>query len=907
VSRHGDLGLVALLGLLAVLLVGLCAALPTRAADFPLFAARIDASNAAERLVGGPDAIGGIGDWALGNGTLCAVISASDHEAMLSVTGGVLVDLGHCGRADDQWGVLHPLVNLSRSDVVPIGPGQIRAEVTGNAARVVTEGTIDGIRVRTRYALDLEERRRLRIETQVERVSEGPRLMLFGDVVLHGNRQLTPFSLDTRFPERSRGFVHPANDPDDLWQMLRALGGADAVVLVGGDVVRPGVSYGLRRARAEREFADGTRVALPGLSIHGDDFSLLAALSRPPWIGSADDLGLVELAQLPWMDLGLGERLLYEREIWVGRRADVASVTDLWWPDAPMLSGRVDDADAKIHVFGDAGAPVSERRSDPDGSFALRLPKGRYRMEVRAPGGRRSERDWLHEAHGAELSTIEVGAPARVELPRGQTMRLVFVRSDGQPSPLREDLLGFRVGESARDPGVRSPDVSLAALPDDPRTIVLRPGAYRVFATRGPEYSVSEARVELAAGERVRLEIEPPTRLFDTPHWRSADLHVHSLASHDSALPVAERLRSIVAQGVDVVVATEHDRVFDYTPSARALGLAGRVETIVGVESTSTAESAAAPYTLGHSNAFPLEVEPLAYRGGAPRAEGVRMRSLAADLRARTPRALLQLNHPRSKDGERKDLSYLSHLGSVGRPFEPARALSAEPNRVLLERDPTTRLRDLDFDLIELLNGSAMGQYRQTRADWWSLALQGEFRAATANSDSHRLGEIVALPRTYVRADDGAFDQRSFFEALGRGRSYGTTGPLLDVRLGSAGPGDTWQGRRGELEVRVAAAPWVDVERVRVYQNAQLVFDGELPPGGALRVPVRFSRDSLVSVEVEGSPGAVYRAIAPGFVPFAFSNPIFVDADASGRWEAPGLPDPRPPLLRDPLGRPALR
>jgi len=39
--------------------------------------------------------------------------------------------------------------------------------------------------------------------------------------------------------------------------------------------------------------------------------------------------------------------------------------------------------------------------------------------------------------------------------------------------------------------------------------------------------------------------------------------------------------------------------------------------------------------------------------------------------------------------------------------------------------------------------------------------------------------------------------------------------------------------------------------------------------------------------------GGVYAAtIAPGFVPTAFANPIFIDVDGNGRFDAPGLPPP---------------
>jgi len=52
---------------------------PAAASSGGLVAVRIDARNAQRTIQGGPDAIGGIGDWALQNGTLCA-LGASERD-----------------------------------------------------------------------------------------------------------------------------------------------------------------------------------------------------------------------------------------------------------------------------------------------------------------------------------------------------------------------------------------------------------------------------------------------------------------------------------------------------------------------------------------------------------------------------------------------------------------------------------------------------------------------------------------------------------------------------------------------------------------------------------------------------------------------------------------------------------
>ena len=261
-----------------------------------------------------------------------------------------------------------------------------------------------------------------------------------------------------------------------------------------------------------------------------------------------------------------------------------------------------------------------------------------------------------------------------------------------------------------------------------------------------------------------------------------------------------------------------------------------------------------------------------------------------------------------SRSEEVSDLNFFTHLSVAGEPFQPKSPLSALPNRVLLERDPTTGLRDLDFDLIELWNGDSLPQYRAVRSDWVALLLQGEFRPAVANSDSHVRGELIAYPRTYVRMPDaesarpGAVDAGTFVAALRAGNAFGSSGPLLDVTLATpdgtrTGPGDLHRGATGTLHVAVQSAPWVPVSQVRVWWNGRAVHAGGISRDAGLELPLRFERDGFVTVEVRGEPGPDYELVVPGFEPFAFSNPIFVDADGDGVFSAPGLPAQPLPIL----------
>ncbi len=873
-----------------------------------LFAERLTAERFAERAVGGPDADAGVGDWVLGNGTICAAISDPAHESPLSPHGGVLVDLGHCGRADDQWSVLHPLLNLSQAEVLPID--SIAAGRETGRAWIGTRAVYRGVEIRTTYTVDTIEPTALTIAIRARRFAPDERLFGLGTIALHASGQLSAFSLSRGDPARSAGFVHPASDRSSTRAMLASITDADLTVLVGGEELPP-ISYGLERLGAAR--VDGAvRDDVATFTITSGHYTLQNALASPPWLGRPRGApGLLHMARIPFMDLDPEAELALDYRIWVGDRADVASVTDRIYAAGRWVSGRVDDPQARVHFAFAEGGAVSEIAPDAQGRFALRLPPGSYRVEARAAGGRRIEQlvevpaGVGAEAAGTfELPALEVGAPGWVTVPGDFIGRLVFLRADGSgPVRFGESRLGFQAGELPIVSGLEADFVSFAGPGSAPRRLPVPPGAYRVLATRGPEYALHESALELRAGETKALPLAPLARVVPTPGWIAADLHVHSGRSFDSSLPEARQIEAFAASGAEVLVSTEHDRIFDPRAAIAASGLAGELTSVTGSEMTSAWAGGESPYTAGHLNVFPLEAEPTAWGRGAIPLEGRRLRDVLADLRERPRPPFVQMNHPRPDPRGGDVDAYFNHLAVAGEPYDPAKPLGEWPNAVLIERSPAHGLRDLDVDALEVFNAEDLTRYRQTRADWLSFLLQGERIVGTANSDSHRLGHVVGLPRTYVRVPDdrvAAFDEEAFLAALRAGRAYGSTGPLVNLRLGVAGLGEIHPGAKGVLEIAVNAPDWVPIREWRAYVDGELVHRAPIGRGESAALPLVFARDAFVTVEVEGPAEGLYRDVLPDFVPFAFTNPIFVDVDGNGRWDAPGLPEILPPTITRP-------
>ena len=260
-------------------------------------------------------------------------------------------------------------------------------------------------------------------------------------------------------------------------------------------------------------------------------------------------------------------------------------------------------------------------------------------------------------------------------------MRLTFLGEDGTPDPrFGAERPAIRFGGSEPPSSALTRDVSLAGVAADPAEVALAPGRYRVLAGRGPEFSVTEAQLEVVAGERATLAIDAPVRAVETPGWITADLHVHAAPSDDSAVPLAARVAEFVAEGDEVLVATDHDNVTDYGPVIRELQLASAIASVVGQEVTSSVSTPEAPHTFGHANAFPLPRRPQESRHGAIRSEGRRLREVVADVRALGGDRIVQLNHPRLRR-RRRCRPALLRPSLDGSRFRPAPAVERSPER----------------------------------------------------------------------------------------------------------------------------------------------------------------------------------------------------------------------------------
>ena len=869
-----------------------------------LIVKRITADNAASLIRQGPDAIGGIGDWFLSNGTLCAIISDVDHESEFSARGGSLVDLGFCGREDEHFASFHDLLDGSRR--LPMDAERIETQVTDDHAVVIVHSAQGTAKMQTRYRLSMQSPTELHIQKQLQ---NAPDLKFYSSLNFNLH-SLEPFIFNSRFPARSNGFENEDFVERGQSAIPEAARDADMIITPSPPDAAQSISYGWRMVKAER--VDGEdRYPVPFFMLADDSSNAMLVLSDTFYIGDGSEIGWLQLPQLLLLDLGEGT-LETEEIVYVGQRGDVASITDQVFTDTATLSGEVSESDVAIHVRDEKGNPITHVRPQTNGEFALKLPTGQYTLEVVASAGRRLQKS-VSMAQSDQLLPMLILPPApRLRLPQGQAMRLVFKGLNGTPDPnFTDTYTGFLVRHGDKEQKATPvPQVFLAGVESDPDYVELAPGDYRVYAVHGLEHSLEHVDITVRAESTSDLVINTPKRQLTTPHYIAADLHVHSGASYDNAFAETERVRTFVAENGEVMVSSEHDIPVDFQPKIEALGVATKITAIAAAEITSLLPTALNPYTGGHANFFPYRPDPLAYRRGMINHENRRWRDIIHDVKQREPEVVVQLNHPRLDmrlSGEELPSDwdeiidhgqFLDHMGSAGHPYNPHQPLHSSPNKVLIETDPATGLSDLSFDLIEVINPGGdqyQARIQAVRQDWLSFVKQGYRLVGTANSDSHGSDVQVAVPRTMVRINDDRvthFKQSAFLKSLKQGDAYGTTGPMLEVSLNGVHMGGMVKAERAQLEVSIQAVDWIPLNLVRLQVNGVTIEEYDLAPGKnehKLLIPMEFDQDAFVTLEVSGQATPEYLDVYPGLTPYAFSNPIYVDANADGVWTPPGL------------------
>lgn len=931
--------------------VALCATLFSCGSEPSPFA-RAYVIESLDEAIGGPKAIARPGDFVLENDHLRIAVLSARNSLGPGLYGGSLVDAdiqrshpaANKGHGRDQFAELFPTLNMNVAKPNPDDPDSVR---------IVSDGSDGGPAI-------------VRMEGPAE-----PFLTLLGALwALLGNPQTwltTDYIVEPGVPwvtlrtQASFGFpgagelpaAEPVGQYTDGMPLLEWALESGAVMgefyLSGGsvDVFAPGIGFDEDGAvyesmqRGDNTFvspfqfdflagvADGVSYGLA--ATEGDIYVPLFTASQTVAAGGGQ-AGDGTKSRFPD-----GSALSYERWFFVGH-GDVGSITDQFLQARGLPHGRVSgrvieegtgESLTGVDVFafrpGEDG-PWTHFRTDvhpadrvADGSFEGLLPVGKWELLVHDRG--RPE---------ARRVPIQVKAQGEVEVlltaPRQGVLDFVVRDETGRKVPSKVTL--YRLDREPR----RDPMLGDGFIAGNPESVVfalygegqveLAPGRYQAVATRGLEYEIDISEpFTIGPQQGAQLELQV-LRSVNTDGWISADLHVHAERSHDSGVTLADRVRTMVAEGIEFFASTDHDYLVDYAPTVELLGVEEWVQTAVGNEITTL--------EVGHFLGFPLQQDFLG-EAGADRDRvdwtDKRPAELIADLRSLGADGgfdpVIFIGHPRDGIlGYFDQYGFDPYGGTPGRQGNPGQPAVSRPTlsltnplldgsnmtwdfhglellnakRLDMIRTPTQRELDRlaageDVGVYELFERTlaeqddlANGVYKLGSGieghldDWFTLLNLGFRFTVLGNSDTH--GETsteAGCPRNYIMSDtdDPAFlDDQAVADAVKAHRVVASYGPFVQMWVNGEPIGSELV-TDGPIEITldVQAPTWMDVGRVELYENGTLIAEWDVEDAAVVE---RFTetlthtpeRDSWYVAVVMGSEPIHPAVFTPVEIPY---------------------------------------
>lgn len=860
--------------------------------------------DAASQRPGGSAALGTVGDVLLQNQFAQVVIADIGHRHYLDPNGGSILDLAVPGVPNDGVNNILQVVGVLPRDSARYESLQIIDE---RPARVAVQliGTLDGqpkMRIATRYELRTCDKG-VRVRSEILNGSSDAQLWALMDGFYWSKREPIPFA-----PGQNGGFFYPAFGLTTI-----------------NDVFRPMPYMAASSHNGERSSI--SVASCTDKEIEGFNSETVSAMGLPRkvvqprglliyerFIGVADGKSAAQAGDIA---LEVRRQVLKETLATVSGRIERPSAlkVDTERETSVIISeGKLADAE-------DKRAPWVQTVVSSTGFFEVRVPNGKtYVVEVHSFGKKQVEKEFAVSGDtNFGTFTLPSTGVVTVNTKDGASMAaldaMVFVVPADDAT--RQATVGSFHGVFGScapwlgaPPGA-SPACNRLLTFGGTAQVEVPAGKFHLYGFHGPFFSLDRKTIDVLPGVQQSVELRMTRTSLQPAGTLSADLHVHGAASFDSSVPDLDRVQSFMAADMDVIVATDHDVVYNYADTTAALGLDSRLTVVTGIETTGhipwlEIPGYAYPLVVGHYNFWPLTYDPLLPRNGGPEDELVEPAQIFDNAAAFTPPGLpagtqlRELNHPWAAAEFGRDLGFPRAVFLDLRKDLPADDDGTNQG-VYVRKPQGSAFRNHDHDAQEVMNGTQNDALLQYRAFWFYTLNQGQLKAGTANSDTHSLVDnIVGMPRNLVTVNTvkgPSFDVTRFNSAIRAGKLLGTNGPVIEATVETAS-GDAPYGfslvrpkAGGVVKVKVTSAPWVPVREVRFVVNGLVVKTvpatsaGAADPFGTTEL-TRYEGQVPVDELLAGVTGDAWLVIEAG-------SPLRLAADLGGGLdEGPdGMPD----------------
>jgi len=384
--------------------------------------------------------------------------------------------------------------------------------------------------------------------------------------------------------------------------------------------------------------------------------------------------------------------------------------------------GQQAEAGASVVTFDADGKPYNQHTADHNGRFTGTYEPGKYTYVVVAEARKPTE---------PQAFEIKAGKKTALEiyLPTPGYVSVSIKGEDGRALPGKCSLVGvhglvnaellprqylfdLKIGEHRRytdmipngqDPKSREFIEKIIHAPNGTVTESVRPGDYEAVCSRGIEFELARKNISVEAGKHAQVSVTLK-RAVKTDGWAGGDYHLHQVNSVDSDLAIADRVIQSASEGLDIAVATDHNYITDFRPEISKLNLQQWLQGMVGLEMT-TLES-------GHFNSFPLKYQAghvtkgsFSWHNNKPAEVFEKLRDLGAHGPDKT---IVQVNHPRDTI-----LGYYNQYN-----FNPDTGKAEESADLFLSLEGPAfgpeNFND-DYDAIEVFNGKHFELLRHYR------------------------------------------------------------------------------------------------------------------------------------------------------------------------------------------------